>query len=69
MSQDFQSAWPLPPSHYKKFSVEEIQQLEPPPIPDEKNLQVFGLPIFEVLCRHKSNYLNLKLTKKQIIFK
>ena len=60
MSQDFQSAWPLPPSHYRKFSPEEIAQLEPPPIPDEKNLQVFGLPIFEVLYCIYSRYLNLE---------
>jgi hypothetical protein len=48
MNSDFQSAMPLPPAHYLQIDPTNPNSLLPPPIPNERSLYVFGIPIHEV---------------------
>jgi hypothetical protein len=48
MDSNFQSSMPLPPEHYKLIDPSNPMSLPPPPIPSEKTIHVFGVPIHEV---------------------
>lgn len=55
MNSEFQSSMPLPPAHYTLIDPANPTALPPPPIPTEKTIHVFGVPIHETYRQQLEN--------------